>query len=107
MDERQKRVLISTHARVVMNRVRFKTISGAITEIIYEKSDRHSSLISLNNSRKAVVTIANHLPLRVHDHPIHIAPVSQHPRWRTTDVIASVCATPCVHHHSLIATNNS
>jgi hypothetical protein len=59
-----------------MNRVRFRTILSAVTEIIYEKSDHHSSLISLNNSQKAVITIADHLPLQVHDHLVHTALMS-------------------------------
>jgi hypothetical protein len=40
--------------------------------------------------------------LRVHDHPVHITPVSQHPRRRTAYVAASACATPRVHRHSSV-----
>jgi hypothetical protein len=48
MNERQERVLVSTHALVVTDGVRFRTISGAAAEAIYEKPDRQTSfLVSL------------------------------------------------------------
>jgi hypothetical protein len=70
MDGRQERVLVSTHALVATDGVRFRTISGAAAEAIYEKPDRQtSSIVSLEQSRKAAVTTADHLPSRVHNHP--------------------------------------
>jgi hypothetical protein len=66
-----------------------------------EKLNRRTfSLVSLEQSRKAAVTTADHLPLRVHDHPVHTALVLQHPHGRTAYVATSAYATPRVHHHS-------
>jgi hypothetical protein len=49
----------------------------------------------------ATVTTAKPSFLRVHDYPVHTAPVSQHRRWRITYVVALVYATPRVHRHFL------
>jgi hypothetical protein len=48
MDGRQERVLVSTHALIVTDGVRFKTILGVTAEVIYEKLNRQTSfLVSL------------------------------------------------------------
>jgi hypothetical protein len=64
MDGRQERVLVSTHALVATDGVRFRIISGAAVEAIYEKPDHQtSSLVSLEQSRKVAVITVDRLPL--------------------------------------------
>ena len=45
-------MLVSTRALVATDGVRFRTISGAAAEAIYEKPDRQTSLASPNNLEK-------------------------------------------------------
>jgi hypothetical protein len=48
MDGRQERVLVSTHALIVTDGVRFRTISGAAAEASLEEPDHRTSfLVSL------------------------------------------------------------
>jgi Ni,Fe-hydrogenase III component G len=56
-------VLVSTHALVVTDEVRFKIISGVAAEASLKESDyRISFFISLEQSRRATVIITNHFP---------------------------------------------
>jgi hypothetical protein len=79
MDERQERVLVSTHALVATDGVRFRTISGAQrrrpvrrARIIEPPSSFPSNNLEELPSPQLITF------LRVHDHPVRMTPVSQH-----------------------------
>jgi hypothetical protein len=87
MDGRQERVLVSTHALIATDGVRFRTILGAAAEASLEEPDhRISFLVSLEQSRRAAVIIANHLPTNTRSLRSHNARVA-----------ASAHATPRAH----------
>jgi hypothetical protein len=80
-------VLVSTHALIVTDEVRFRTISGAAAEASLEKPDHRTSfLVSLKQSRRAAVITVNHLSTS-----------TRPPRSHDARVAASAHATPRAH----------
>jgi len=79
MDGRQERVLVSTHALVVTDGVRFRTISGALRRRPVRRARIIEPLSSFpSNNLEELPSPQLITFLRVHDHPVRIAPVSQH-----------------------------
>lgn len=91
------------YAPIATNGVRFRTISGRGGNY-REKPDHQISFPPSSNNLETLPSLQRIIFLRVHDHPVHTAPVSQHPRWRTACRSIRLRNAPCTPPSSVLST---